>query len=59
MIFLDLNKAYDDLDRSRCLKIHRGLRCGTPNMPAPLEILESAEDGGEGGRILQVGVQRR
>ena len=35
-----------------------GLRFGTPIIPAPLEILESAEDGGEGGRVLRGGVHR-
>ena len=35
-----------------------GLWCGTPSMPAPLDILELAEDGGEVGRILSGGVQR-
>ena len=34
----------------------RGLQCGIPSVPAPPEILESAEDGGEGGRLLWGGV---
>ena len=34
----------------------RGLRGGTSSMLAPPEILRLAEDGGEGGRLLRVGV---
>ena len=38
---------------------HVGLGCGTPIIPAPLDILESSEDGGEGGRVLWSGFQKR
>ena len=34
----------------------RGLWCGTLSVPAPPDILGSSEDGGEGGRLLRVGV---
>ena len=35
------------------------IRCGTPIIPDTLDKLESAEDGGKGGRVLQGGVKRR
>ena len=44
MIFLDLHKAYDDLDRSRFLEILEGCV-----VSAPPESLEAADDGGKGG----------
>ena len=34
----------------------RGIRCRTSIVPAPPDILGSAEDGGKGGRLLRVGV---
>ena len=37
---------------------HVGIRYGTPIMSDPLDILESAEDGGKGGRVLRSGVHR-
>ena len=36
----------------------RGLQCGTLSMPDPLYVLESAEDCGEGRRILRGSVHR-
>ena len=46
MIFLDLQKVYDALDRSRCLEILEGYSA-TP------ELLEAPHDGGASGRILR------
>ena len=53
MIFLDLHKAYDALDRSRCLEILEGYGVGPPSMSVPLDLLEATEDGGKGGRVLR------
>ena len=57
LIFLDLHKVYDDLNRSNMTRIPRGLRCGTSSVSTPTDILGSAEDGGEGRRLLRVGVK--
>ena len=56
MIFLDLHKAYDVLDRSGCLDILEGYGVGPPSLLATQGVLEAADNGGKGGRLLRGGV---
>ena len=51
-ILLELHKAYDALDRSRCLDILGGVWCRAQGPPRLPQILGEAEDGGAGGRVL-------
>ena len=44
-IFLDLRKAYDDLDRDRCLDILAGYG-GSQDAPHSADILGASPDGG-------------
>ena len=52
MMFLDLHKVYDTLDRSRCLEILESYGVGQSSIPDPPDILGSTEDRCEVGRLL-------
>ena len=56
MIFLDLQKAYDALDRSRCLDILEGYVVGPLIPTANTDVIEAANNGLKGGRLLRDGV---
>ena len=56
VIFLDLHKAYDTLDRSRCLDILEGYSVVPPIQAATTDVLEAANDGRNGGWLLRDGV---
>ena len=49
VIFLDLTKAYDALDRSRSLKILKGYGGGRTGTEATDSILGTDDNGGKGG----------
>ena len=52
VIFLDLHKAYEALDRSMCLRYPGGIRRGTPIQEVPPDIREVTHDGGESVGLL-------
>ena len=58
VIFLDLHKAYDALDRSRCLDILEGYGV-VPSTDTTLGILGEDDDGGKGRRLLRGRIQGR
>ena len=54
MIFLDLHKAYDALDRSRCLETMKGYGVVPLNLSADLEVLEETNTARKGrGGVLR------
>ena len=55
MIFLDLHKSYDALDRSRYLEILEGYGMVPLNMSAPPDLMKAADNDGKGGRVLHGG----
>ena len=57
MIFLDLHKAYNALDRSRCLDILERYGVTPPIQADPTDILEAPHDGGEIQGILKDCIQ--
>ena len=58
MIFQDLHKAYNALDRSMCLGILEGCRVGTRHLSTPLMVLGEVEDSGTVGRVLWITLTR-